>query len=198
VAAQVHADVGLKDSLILRRYTALPQFLDLLHSRSLYLSRADGFPDRLEGALFPTLRKSLDDAHSRGESSENADLFYMKARMGSYVSCWTLGAKDNMALWQLYGDAKTNLVLTTTFGRLVRLALSWPESRSYIAFSTLTIATCRLTSSGGTRMYCSTRTTPSRTRANSASFTLDLGKAGSGIQWAFAFQSQISMVSSEV
>lgn len=33
-----------------------------------------------------------------------------------------------MALWQLYGNAKTNLVLTTTFGRLVSLGLSWPDS----------------------------------------------------------------------
>ncbi len=128
MAAQLTADIGLKDSLILRRYVDLPRFLDLLHSSCLYLRRADGFPDRLEGALFPTLRKSLNEAPARGDSQEDADSFYLKARTRSYVSCWTMGAKDNMALWQLYGDAKTNLVLTTTYGRLVRLALSWPES----------------------------------------------------------------------
>ncbi len=48
--------------------------------------------------------------------------------MGSYVSCWTIGAKDNMALWQLYGGGKTSLVVTTTVGRLVRLALSWKDT----------------------------------------------------------------------
>ena len=128
MATQVNADVGLKDSLILRRYIDLPKFLDLLHSRCLYIPRADEFSDRLEGALFPTLRKSLDEAHTRGDSPEGADAFYRKARTHSYVSCWTMGAKDNMALWQLYGDARTNLVLTTTYGRLVRVALSWPES----------------------------------------------------------------------
>lgn len=125
---QIMMDTGLKESAILRRHVDLPKFLDLLHSRCLYLRRADGFPDRLEGALFPSLRKSLDSAHTSGASPENADSFYLKARMGSFVSCWTLGAKDNMALWQLYGGAKTSLVVTTTVGRLVRLALSWGEN----------------------------------------------------------------------
>lgn len=125
---QVSMDTDLKESMILRRYMDIPKLLDLLHSRSLYLRRADGFSDRLEGALFASLRKSLDTAHARDDSTENADSFYMKARMGSYVSCWTIGARDNMALWQLYGGAKTSLVVTTTVGRLIRLALSWKET----------------------------------------------------------------------
>jgi hypothetical protein len=114
--------------MILRRYIDLPKFLDLLHSRCLYLRRADGFIDRPEGELFPSLRASIDAAHSRGDSHENADDFYWKARTGSYVSCWAIGAKDNMALWQLYGGAKTCVAVTTTVGRLVRLALSWNEA----------------------------------------------------------------------
>jgi hypothetical protein len=121
-------DADLKESTVLRRYMDLSKFLDLLHSRCLYLRRADGFPDRLEGALFPSLRKSLDTAHKKSGGPENADNFYLKARMGSYVSCWTHGAKDNMALWQLYGGAKTNLVVTTSVGQLARLACSWSEN----------------------------------------------------------------------
>ena len=121
-------DPDLNESMILRRYMDLPKLLDLLYSRCLYLRRADGFPDRLEGALFPSFRKSLDAAHAQGDSPENAESFYLKARMGSYVSCWTIGAKDNMALWQLYGGARTSLVVTTTVGRLARLALSWKET----------------------------------------------------------------------
>jgi hypothetical protein len=125
---QVSTDTNLKEALILRRYVDLPKFLDLLHSRCLYLRRADGFADRLEGALFPGLRASMDAVHARGDSHENADDFYRKARTGSYVSCWSIGAKDNMALWQLYGGARTCVAVTTTVGRLIRLALSWNES----------------------------------------------------------------------
>ena len=124
-AARVEMDSDLKESMIVRRYIELPKFLDLLHSRCLYLRRADGFADRLEGALFPGLRASMDAAHTRGDSNENAADFYRKARTGSYVSCWAIGAKDNMALWQLYGGAKTCVAVTTTVGRLIRLAYSW-------------------------------------------------------------------------
>lgn len=125
---RVTTDTDLKESMIVRRYVELPKFLDLLHSKSLYLRRADGFTDRLEGALFPSLRAGMDAAHARGDSRENADDFYRKARTGSYVSCWSIGAKDNMALWQLYGGAKTCVAVTTTVGRLIRLALSWNET----------------------------------------------------------------------
>lgn len=106
----------------------MPRFLALLHTRSLYLRRADGFTDRLEGALFPGFRKSINAAHANGVSKESADDFYRKARTGCYVSCWSLGPKDNMALWHLYGGAKTCLAVTTTVGRLIRLALSAGEA----------------------------------------------------------------------
>ena len=123
----VTTDTDLKQSMVLRRYLDLRKFFDLFHWQCLYLPRADGFADRLEGALFPGLRASMNAAHTRGDSHENADDFYRKARTGSYVSCWSIGAKDNMALWQLYGGAKTSLVVTTTVGRLIRLAFSWQE-----------------------------------------------------------------------
>lgn len=103
----------------------LPKLLDLLHTRSLYFRRADGFADRLEGALFPSLREALDEAHKRGEVPNDADSFYRRARVGTYVSCWTIGAGDNMALWQLYGGVRTSVVVTTTLERLVNCAFHW-------------------------------------------------------------------------
>ena len=127
MSVAVIADSELKPSQVLRRYVDLPRLLDLLHSKCLYLRRADGFSDRLEGALFPSLRSVLNDAHSRGDSKEDADLFYRKARAGSYVSCWSIGARDNMALWQLYGGTKTCVAITTTVDRLARTAYQWNE-----------------------------------------------------------------------
>jgi hypothetical protein len=127
MSVEVSVDRELRQSQILRRYVDLPKLLDLLHSKCLYLRRADGFADRLEGALFPSLRSGLDESHARGESKDNADDFYRKARTGSYVSCWSIGARDNMALWQLYGGAKTCVAVTTTVERLVRLAREWNE-----------------------------------------------------------------------
>jgi hypothetical protein len=122
---KVTADPGIQLKTVLRRYMDLPKLLDLLHTRSLYFRRAVGFADRLEGALFPTLREVLDEAHKREELPHDADTFYRRARVGNYVSCWTIGARDNMALWQLYGGVRTSVVVTTTVERLVNCAFYW-------------------------------------------------------------------------
>ena len=97
VAPAVSLDPDIQGSVILRRYMDVPKLLDLLNHKALYFRRADGFADRLEGALFPSLRKSLDQAHAVGHAPHNADHFYRRARTGTYVSCWTRGAKDSMA-----------------------------------------------------------------------------------------------------
>jgi hypothetical protein len=121
------ADTGISQRQILRRYLDLPKFVDLLRSKSLYLPRADGFADRLEGALFPTLRRVLNESHREGASEYDADGFYRRARLGNYVSCWSLGARDNMALWQIYGASKNSLAITTTVDQLIKVALPWRE-----------------------------------------------------------------------
>jgi hypothetical protein len=95
------ADVEINLKTTLRRYVDLPKLLDLLHSKSLYFRRADGFSDRLEGALFPCLRASIDENCKTGVFSIDSNEFYRKVREENFVSCWTIGAKDNMALGEL-------------------------------------------------------------------------------------------------
>lgn len=122
---RVSVDIEIQQRTILRRYMDLPKLLDLLHFQALYLRRADGFADRLEGALFPSLRASFNAAHAAGEIQHGADHFYRRSRVGNYVSCWTLGGKDSMAHWQMYAGTKTGVVVTSTVERLMRTALSW-------------------------------------------------------------------------
>ena len=123
--AKITRDPDIRQGSILRRYMDLPKLLDLLHTKSLYFRRADGFSDRLEGALFPSFRKSMDEAFARKEIPYDADHFYRRARQGNYVSCWSIGARDNMALWQLYGGVKTSLAITTTVDRLIWCGFHW-------------------------------------------------------------------------
>jgi hypothetical protein len=59
---------------------------------------------------------------------QDADYFYRRARAGNYVSCWTIGARDNMALWQLYGGVKTAVAVTSTVDRLISCAFTWNRS----------------------------------------------------------------------
>lgn len=121
----VTADSNINQRAILRKYMDLPKLLDLLHFKSLYFRRADGFPDRLEGALFPSLRATIDKAHAERTIPYNSDHFYRRARIGTYVSCWTISSKDSMAFWQLYGGVKHSIALTTNVNRLIHAAMYW-------------------------------------------------------------------------
>ena len=123
----VNVDPELKPTNIVRRYLDLPKFLDMLLTSSLYLRRADSFTDRFEGALTPAFRRAIDDGHLKGDLKHDAEYFYRRARVGSFVSCWSLGAKDNMALWQLYGGVTTSVAITTTIERLIKVAKRWNE-----------------------------------------------------------------------
>lgn len=126
----VTSDPNIKQTAILRRYMDLPKLLDLLHYRALYIQRADGFKDRLEGALFPSLRALMNQTYTDGHQPDNADCFYRRARIGNYVSCWTKSGKDSMALWQLYGGVSNSVAVTTTVERLLLTAATWDREVS--------------------------------------------------------------------
>jgi hypothetical protein len=125
-------DIDLKDGSPLRRYMDLPKYVDLLRSRTLYLRRADRFVDKFEGALPPHIRAGIDSARSAGNTGESADDFYSRCRKSTFISCWTSGAKDNMALWQLFGGASNSVAISTTIGRVTQMCAHWSE-RTHIA-----------------------------------------------------------------
>lgn len=120
-------DPELKDGTLLRRYVDLPKYVDLLRSRSVYLRRADRFTDKFEGALTPAIRHAIDFSKVSDPLAESAEVFYRRCRMGTFISCWLLGAKDSMALWQLYGGTSTSVSVNTTVQRLTDTCLSWGE-----------------------------------------------------------------------
>lgn len=127
MAYSITASPEIKQSQIVRRYLDLPKYLDLLYSRHLYLRRADGFTDRFEGALTPAIRQALDEAHRADHVSYGSAELYKRARQGNFVSCWNSSARDNMALWQLYGGAASSVAVTSTIDRLLAAALRWKE-----------------------------------------------------------------------
>jgi hypothetical protein len=123
----IAVDVNLKPDAVLRRYLDLPKFLSLLRTSDIYLQRVDLFPDKLEGVLTPGMRRALDESHSQKRSPYDADKFAAMVRGGIYLSCWSAGAQDNMALWQLYGSSSMGVVVTTTAQRLIDAAIEWSK-----------------------------------------------------------------------
>lgn len=126
----VTRDPSLKGKSPLRRYMDLAKFVDLLKTQSLYLRRADGFSDRFEGALTPSIKAAIDSMRDSGRPTETSKDFYERCRKGTFVSCWTFGEKDNMALWQLFGGSATSVAINTTTDRLTRMCRDWTNDWS--------------------------------------------------------------------
>lgn len=124
---EVTTDTDIDQKDVVRRYLDLPKYIQLLRSSELYFSRVDQFSDKFEGVLPPGMRKAIDDAHSKGEVDRSSQTRYEQLRTGAYVSCWSSGAIDNMALWQLYGTASSGVVVATTIDELIHACFTWRE-----------------------------------------------------------------------
>jgi hypothetical protein len=115
----------LKDNQILRRYLDLSKFIDLLRTKSLYLRRADLFHDKFEGSFTPSLRAAIEEAYSVHKVDFSYEKFKKELREGVYVNCWSLGANDNMALWNIYGKSEASVAVQTTVKRLRSEISTW-------------------------------------------------------------------------
>jgi hypothetical protein len=120
-------DPQLKPKTILRRYLDLPKFIDFLRTEELFLGQASGFEDCLEGTMPEGVRRSIrehpDYLKAFGDPVKRENI--NKDR--TYLGCWTLGAKDNMALWKLYGRSNESIAITTTVERLSLVAPEWSK-----------------------------------------------------------------------
>lgn len=112
----VYCDPKLKMRQILRKYIDLTKFVDFLRTSELHLEPASNF-EPLEGTLSEKIRKSICNYLSWEQKNKNR----------TCLSCWTLGAEDNMALWKIYGSTTKSVAVTTTVNRMISatLTLSW-------------------------------------------------------------------------
>jgi len=119
VATFDHELTARDGRLILRRYVDLPKLIDFLRTGELYLRQAARFEDLLEGTLPEQLRRSAK------ELIGDPSILEKRNRERTYLSCWTVGRRDNMALWKLYGGATQSVAMTTTIKRMTKVAPSW-------------------------------------------------------------------------
>jgi hypothetical protein len=90
------------------RYMDVDKFTDLVTSRTLYLARADRFPDKFEG-LLPTATKA--------EWPSLAE-WIRDARSQTFVSCWQLNTHESDLMWTGYLGGKKGVVVQSTYQRL--------------------------------------------------------------------------------
>lgn len=90
------------------RYMDVDKFTDLVTSRTLYLARADRFPDKFEGLL---------PAATKAEWPALAE-WIRDARSQTFVSCWQLNTHESDLMWTGYLGGKKGIVVQSTYQRL--------------------------------------------------------------------------------
>jgi hypothetical protein len=118
-------DPALSERQVLRRYLDMSRYLSFLQSKSLYLARADRFDDKFEGSFTPSVRAAIRKAYKDNRIDFTYENFKRELRGSVYVSCWTLGLDDNMALWAMYGKPENTIAITTTVGRMRAALQAW-------------------------------------------------------------------------
>jgi hypothetical protein len=111
-----------KDST-LWRYMDLQKFLMLLHTSSLWLSRADHFDDTFEGSISEETNRVLKySSDVTPEMRENFGKISDMWKQWTFVSCWHMSENENALMWSAY--AKNGLAVKTKFSKL---SLQLPE-----------------------------------------------------------------------
>lgn len=99
----------------------LPQFLEILESRSLWFSRMDDLEDPLE-AGFTDGELDYLTAEAISADEQNARRTWLQwppfMRITSFVSCWRAGQDESMAMWDLYGKPRGSIAIKSTIGSL--------------------------------------------------------------------------------
>jgi len=128
---QIFSDTHMNKSMILSRYMDLPKFIDLLNTSELHLASAVDFEDNMEGTLPELIRNDLVDLDefkkdSKGKTIEEIEY---ENKLRTNLSCWTIGYRDNMALWKIYGRDEHSVRISTTFKRLLYSTPNWKGIR---------------------------------------------------------------------
>lgn len=101
------------------RYLDLAKLLSLIHSNSLYLTRADQFKDIYEGS-FPLKNVELmEKMETEGLKSFIGDYTHRsKLKKTYYVSCWRMDNYESEAMWKLYCPEGVGVAIKTSFRKL--------------------------------------------------------------------------------
>lgn len=121
------------DEVIIWRYLDLAKFISLLKDRALFMTRADKFEDKFEGAV------AMQEDEARYDEAL-AEYYYdwagasapvdrlisalhqaeMLIRKNSYVNCWCESEHESMAMWRLYASSNEpkGVAIKSTVGRL--------------------------------------------------------------------------------
>jgi hypothetical protein len=101
------------------RYMALPKLIYLLDKRKLYLSRADGFDDKHEGATSSVQKYwEMENDPKHFGAIEG---FRHRQREWTFISCWSNRDHESHALWRIFCGPKQGVAVCSQYFRLAEL-----------------------------------------------------------------------------
>lgn len=113
----------IPDETKIWKYLDLFKYLDIIKSKTLFLSRADLFKDRYEGrghdreTIAKKLRDDLQFEIPRFLPETIADVNEY-IRENSYVNCWHINDFESSVMWDAYSNPNGGLAIQSTVGSL--------------------------------------------------------------------------------
>lgn len=104
------------------RYLGLAKLLSLIHSRSLFLCRADQLGDPFEGST-PELhhKRVVDELLAGGLTTSNVEQIeatMKELRHQAFVNCWHVNEHESDAMWIKYAQSGYGVAIRSTFKQL--------------------------------------------------------------------------------
>jgi hypothetical protein len=129
------------DQIGVWRYLTLPKFIDLLHSKTLFFTRADLLRagDKSEGASLTNMGRAavklLEELAAKNieppelvqsgltvsqmfESMTNIDKAHEQMLKSKFVNCWHMNEHENFAMWRIYSEP-FGVCIRSTYDSLV-------------------------------------------------------------------------------
>lgn len=106
------------------RYMGIDKLLDLLHTRTLFLSQVSKLGDSHEGTLPRRTQEKLEQ-HERERIQGQAEVasvegFQTLVRHSMFVSSWCLSDTERYELWKIYGQEKSSVAIRMRYSQLVQ------------------------------------------------------------------------------
>lgn len=105
------------------RYMDFTKYVDVLHTNSLFFSRADRFDDPFEGsysrankAMRPQVYKGVDKS-----LHEHLGRFSRWVRQWTLVQCWHMNDGESAAMWKLYAQSNEAVAIQSSYAKLVEV-----------------------------------------------------------------------------
>jgi hypothetical protein len=124
------------DTTVLWRYMDFARFVQMLETQSLWFSRMDQLDDPLEAcftdAEIEYLRSQAPPPGNPGRSMHETFVGMSHfMRVTTYLNCWRAGAKESLAMWDLYGKGSGIVAVKTTVEQL-RNELNSIDTRMFL------------------------------------------------------------------